>query len=91
MPFDLIGQPLDPPSPNAEPLLGVPRHLAVERAMAEVAPTLRSLVAELRLGPGGRFPHMGMVFDTIAWEVVWRRPGLPEMRGTIPVWNGAPV
>jgi hypothetical protein len=81
----------DAPAEPEEQLLGVPRPLLVERALGQLPPAMRGMVDDLRFAPGGRFLHMGMVFDTLTWRVTWREPGLPEATGAIPVWNGVPV
>jgi hypothetical protein len=31
---------------------------------------------------------MGLNFERVAWRAVWRRPGLPQMSGIIPVRRG---
>ncbi|WP_203071110.1 hypothetical protein [Falsiroseomonas ponticola] len=94
MPFDfapssLSGNTLLPI--DAGTIHGVPRHELVAHAMEQLAPALRGQVAEIELSAGGQFFHMGMVFDQVAWRVVWRRPGLPVASGNFPVWNGALV
>ncbi len=76
---------------DAGTIHGVPRHELVAHAMEQIAPALRSQVAEMEVTAGGQFFHMGMVFDQVAWRAVWRRPGLPVASGSFPVWNGALV
>lgn len=86
MPFDFAPTRLMPV--DAEILAGVPRHLLVQHAMAQLPEALRSAVAEIEVSEAGQFVHMGMNFDRVAWRAVWRRAGLPIAGGDIPVWNG---
>lgn len=86
MPFDLVGRTLLPV--DAAMLHGVPRHLLVAHAMAQLAPALRAAVADMEVSDGGKLVHMGMNFDRVAWRAVWRRPGLPAATGSFVVWNG---
>jgi hypothetical protein len=90
MPFDFAPA---RPHPAALPvdateLAGVPRYELVRHALDQLPPSLRGAVAEIEVTEAGRFVHMGMNFDQVAWRAVWRRPGLPVASGTIPVWNG---
>lgn len=95
VPFDLAAPATLPALPastiGAGSILGVSRHELVAHAMEQVAPALRGAVAEIEVTEGGRFVHMGMVFDQVAWRATWRRPGLPVASGSFPVWNGSPV
>ena len=86
MPFDFApagALPID-----AQEICGVPRAALVAHALAQLAPSLRDAVAEIELAEAGGFVNMGMNFDRIAWRAVFRRPGLPEAAGSIPVWKG---
>ncbi len=74
-----------------ETVLGVSRALLEAEAMARVPAPLRDSVLEIELSEGGRFLHMGMVFDSVAWRARWCRPGIPAASGAIPVWNGRPA
>jgi hypothetical protein len=85
MPFDVL--PRSRTRPEAE-LHGVPRALLVRHALDQLAPSLRAAVAAIELESAGGFVNMGLNFDRVAWRAVWRRPGLPEASGTIPVWKG---
>ncbi len=86
MPFDFA--PATLPPIDAGKLAGVPRHLLVRHAMERIPHALRGAVAEMEVAEAGTFVNMGMNFDSIAWRAVWRRPGLPAISGTIPVWRG---
>ena len=85
MPLDLVA------APPADTIHGVPRHELAAHALRQIAPELRSAVAEIEVTPAPRFVHMGQVFDQVAWRAAWRRPGLPAASGTFPVWQGNPV
>ncbi len=87
MPFDVLPAPHGPTRQRAE-LHGVPRALLVRHALDQLAPSLREAVAEIELESAGPFVNMGLNFDRVAWRAVWRRPGLPDASGTIPVWKG---
>lgn len=87
MPFDFVPSPRRPATDDAT-LHGVPRGMLVRHALDQIAPSLRDAVALIELESAGGFVNMGMNFDRVAWRAVWRRPGLPEAAGTIPVWKG---
>ncbi|MGG5821954.1 hypothetical protein [Falsiroseomonas sp. HW251] len=91
MPFDLVPSPRKPATDGADlpkVLHGVPRAALVRHALDQLAPSLRDAVAAIELESAGSFVNMGMNFDRVAWRAVWRRPGMPEAGGTIPVWKG---
>jgi len=87
VPFDLI-QPARPAEGASAELHGVPRAALVRHALDQLAPSLRDAVAAIELKNGGSFVNMGLNLDRVAWRAVWRRPGLPDVSGTIPVWKG---
>jgi hypothetical protein len=87
MPFDVLPARRGTTRPDSD-LHGVPRALLVRHALDQLAPALRDAVAEIALESAGSFVNMGLNFDRVAWRAVWRRPGLPEAAGTIPVWKG---
>lgn len=96
MPFDFAAPATLPCTPSALPddagsILGVSRQDLVAHAMEQIAPALRAAVAGIEVTEAGRFVHMGMVFDQVAWRAAWRRPGLPVAGGSFPVWNGSPL
>lgn len=86
MPFDFAPAgrlPLD----DTE-ICGVPRHALVAHALAQLAPSLRAAVAEIEFEEAGCFVNLGMNVERVGWRAIWRRPGLPEAKGCIPVWKG---
>jgi hypothetical protein len=87
MPFDVLPAPRGPASAE-DALHGVPRALLVRHALDQLAPSLRDAVADIALESAGSFVNMGLNLDRVAWRAVWRRPGLPDASGTIPVWKG---
>ena len=86
MPFDSASHAIAPV--DAAELHGVPRALLVRRALEAIAPSLRAAVAEIELAEAPPMVNLGLNLDRVAWRAVWRRPGLPEASGTIPVWRG---
>ncbi|PWS34480.1 hypothetical protein DFH01_26060 [Falsiroseomonas bella] len=86
MPLDFAG-PLTAPVDAAE-LHGVPRHLLARHVLDQLSVELRRAVIAVELSEAGSFVNMGMNFDRVAWRIAWRRPGLPQMSGTIPVHRG---
>jgi hypothetical protein len=86
MPLDIAG-PLTAPVDAAE-LHGVPRHLLARHVLDQLSPELRRAVIAIELTEAGGFANMGLNFERVAWRAVWRRPGLPQMSGIIPVRRG---
>ncbi|WP_270939167.1 hypothetical protein [Falsiroseomonas oryzae] len=86
MPFDLAA-PRAAPVDAAE-FHGVPRALLARHALDRIAPSLRPAVAEIALEEAPPMVNLGLNLDRVAWRAVWRRPGLPEASGIIPVWRG---
>jgi hypothetical protein len=86
MPFEFASSLLLPI--DTQPIHGVPRHELAAHALTLLPPTLRAAVAEMELSEGGRFVHMGMNFEQVAWRAIWRRAGLPVASGSFPVWDG---
>jgi len=90
MPFDFAARrPRGGPVPLAtDELHGVPRALLLRHALEQIAPGLRDAVAGIELAEAPPMVNMGMNFDRVAWQAVWRQPGRPAAEGMIPVWRG---
>jgi hypothetical protein len=56
--------------------------------LEQFSPELRRAVIAIELTEAGSFVNMGLNLDRVAWRAVWRRPGLPEMSGSIPIRRG---
>jgi hypothetical protein len=86
MPLDVAG-PLTLPVDSTE-IHGVPRHLLARHVLDQLAPDLRRAVIAIELTDAGSFVNMGLNVGQVAWRAVWRKAGLPEITGRIPVHRG---